>query len=41
LDGIVAIQAGDNPNIVEEKLKIYLAPSQRKENYSAYLREDK
>ena len=41
LDGIVAIQAGDNPNIVEEKLKIYLAPSQRKENHSGYLREDK
>ncbi len=41
LDGIVAIQAGDNPNIVEEKLKIYLAPSQRKENHSEYLREDK
>ncbi len=33
LDGIIAIQAGDNPNIVEEKLKIYLAPSQRKENH--------
>lgn len=41
LAGIVAIQAGDNPNIVEEKLKIYLAPSQRKENNSGYLREDK
>jgi chemotaxis protein MotA len=41
LDGIVAIQAGDNPNIVEEKLKIYLAPSQRKENHSEYLRENK
>jgi chemotaxis protein MotA len=41
LGGIVAIQAGDNPNIVEEKLKIYLAPSQRKENHSGYLREDK
>ncbi len=41
LDGIIAIQAGDNPNIVEEKLKIYLAPSQRKENHSEYSREDK
>ena len=30
VEGIVAIQSGDNPNIVEEKLKIYLSPSQRK-----------
>lgn len=39
LEGIVAIQAGDNPNIVEEKLKIYLSPSQRKENNREYLGE--
>ena len=31
LEGIVSIQSGDNPNIVEEKLKGFLAPSQRKE----------
>jgi Flagellar motor component len=31
VEGIVAIQSGDNPNIVEEKLKGFLAPSQRKE----------
>ena len=30
VEGIVSIQSGDNPNIVEEKLKIYLSPSQRK-----------
>jgi chemotaxis protein MotA len=30
VEGIVAIQSGDNPNIVEEKLKIYLSPAQRK-----------
>ncbi|MEB3198129.1 MAG: motility protein A [Candidatus Sericytochromatia bacterium] len=28
--GIIAIQAGDNPQIVEEKLKSYLSPSHRK-----------
>ncbi|MHC4182157.1 MAG: motility protein A [Planctomycetota bacterium] len=34
VEGIVAIQSGDNPNIVEEKLKIYLSPSQRKSKES-------
>ncbi len=34
VEGIVAIQSGDNPNIVEEKLIIYLSPSQRKSNES-------
>lgn len=34
VEGIVAIQSGDNPNIVEEKLKIYLSPSQRKMSIS-------
>lgn len=31
LEGIVSIQSGDNPNVVEEKLKSFLAPSARKE----------
>ena len=31
VEGIVAIQSGDNPNIVEEKLKIFLAPKERRE----------
>jgi chemotaxis protein MotA len=35
LEGIVAIQSGDNPNIVEEKLKIYLSPAQRKSKDSS------
>ncbi len=34
LEGIVSIQSGDNPNIVEEKLKIYLSPAQRKKTTS-------
>lgn len=29
LEGILAIQAGDNPRIVKEKLEAFLAPSQR------------
>jgi chemotaxis protein MotA len=34
LEGIVSIQSGDNPNIVEEKLTIYLSPAQRKRSTS-------
>jgi chemotaxis protein MotA len=30
MEGILAIQAGDNPRIVEEKLKAYLAPAMRR-----------
>ena len=30
LEGVVSIQSGDNPSIVEEKLKGFLSPSQRK-----------
>jgi chemotaxis protein MotA len=29
IEGIMAIQSGDNPRIVEGKLKAFLAPSQR------------
>lgn len=29
LEGILSIQAGDNPRIVEEKLRVFLAPRQR------------
>ena len=29
-EGILAIQAGDNPRIVEEKLKSFLSPKLRK-----------
>jgi chemotaxis protein MotA len=31
VEGILAIQAGDNPRIVEEKLKAFLAPKMREE----------
>jgi chemotaxis protein MotA len=30
LEGILSVQAGDNPRIVEEKLEAFLAPKQRK-----------
>jgi chemotaxis protein MotA len=29
VEGVLAIQAGENPRIVEEKLKVYLPPAQR------------
>ena len=29
IDGIMAIQSGDSPRIVEEKLKSFLSPAQR------------
>jgi chemotaxis protein MotA len=29
LKGVVAIQAGDHPRVVEQKLRVYLAPAQR------------
>ncbi|NPV78783.1 MAG: flagellar motor protein [Firmicutes bacterium] len=38
LEGILSIQAGDNPRIVEEKLRSYLAPGQRERvSYSAQM----
>jgi len=30
LEGILSVQAGDNPRIVEEKLEAFLAPQKRK-----------
>ena len=30
MEGILAIQAGDNPRIVEEKLKAFLSPKIRR-----------
>ena len=30
IDGIMAIQSGDSPRIVEEKLKSFLAPAVRR-----------
>lgn len=33
LTGIMAIQSGDNPRIVEQKLNAYLPPSQRKSQF--------
>jgi flagellar motor component MotA len=30
LDGVVAIQAGDNPRVIQEKLAGYLAPAKGK-----------
>ena len=29
VEGVLAIQAGENPRIVEEKLKVFLPPKQR------------
>ncbi|PIE54271.1 MAG: motility protein A [Dethiosulfovibrio peptidovorans] len=31
VEGVLSIQAGENPRIVEEKLKVFLPPDQRKE----------
>ena len=31
IEGVLSIQAGDNPRIVQEKLKSFLAPKQREE----------
>lgn len=31
IEGILSIQAGENPRIIEEKLKVFLAPSLRKD----------
>jgi chemotaxis protein MotA len=36
IEGILSIQAGENPRIVEEKLKAFLSPSQR-----SHLRTDR
>ena len=33
IGGIMAIQAGDNPRIVEQKLNAYLPPKQRKSQF--------
>ena len=30
-EGILSIQAGENPRVIEEKLKSFLAPSEREE----------
>jgi len=30
IEGILSIQAGENPRIIEEKLKAFLAPDNRK-----------
>jgi len=30
IEGILSIQAGENPRIIEEKLKAFLAPGNRK-----------
>jgi chemotaxis protein MotA len=29
MEGVLSIQAGDNPRIVQEKLKAFLAPKRR------------
>lgn len=39
VEGVVAIQSGDNPSIVEEKLKGFLSPSQRKEKKMEALKD--
>ena len=35
MDGILAVQAGDNPRVVEEKLSSYVAPMARQEEDGA------
>ena len=39
LEGVVSIQSGDNPSIVEEKLKGFLSPSERKVEKMEALKE--
>ncbi len=39
VEGVVAIQSGDNPSIVEEKLKGFLSPSQRKQKKMEALKD--
>ena len=39
VEGVVSIQSGDNPSIVEEKLKGFLSPSQRKEKKMEVLKD--
>ena len=29
IEGLLSIQAGENPRVIEEKLKSFLAPAQR------------
>ena len=31
IEGILSIQSGDNPRVIEQKLKAFIAPSQREE----------
>ena len=31
IEGLLSIQAGENPRVIEEKLKSFLAPSEREE----------
>ncbi|MDY7032729.1 MAG: MotA/TolQ/ExbB proton channel family protein [Thermodesulfobacteriota bacterium] len=33
IEGIIAIQFGDNPRIIEQKLNVFLAPSERKTSF--------
>jgi chemotaxis protein MotA len=41
LEGVLSIQAGENPNILGQKLKAFLAPSTRSRNSAAGARKDK
>ena len=40
LEGVVSIQSGDNPSIVEEKLKGFLSPAERKDKKLDKLKEN-
>ncbi len=40
LEGVVSIQSGDNPSIVEEKLKGFLSPAERKDKKLDQLKEN-
>lgn len=40
IEGVLSIQAGENPRIVEEKLKAFLAPSERNRAFQARSGED-
>jgi len=35
IEGILSIQSGDNPRIVEQKLKAFISPSMREPGYRA------
>lgn len=39
IDGVLQIQAGTNPRLLEEKLIAYLSPDEQKKNKDSFMRE--